>query len=59
VLLISSHIFSSLRSKSVRQARRWLRSLEQLYRRMELYRMLVTEKVNQGELAAELLGELN
>ncbi len=33
-------------------------TLEQLYRRMELYRVLVTEKVNQGELAAEVLGEL-
>ncbi|MGQ9873187.1 hypothetical protein [Leptodesmis sp.] len=29
---------------------------EQLYRRMELYRILVTEKVNQGKLAAEVLG---
>jgi uncharacterized membrane protein YebE (DUF533 family) len=33
-------------------------TVEQLYRRMELYRVLVTEKVTQGELAAEVLGEL-
>jgi uncharacterized membrane protein YebE (DUF533 family) len=46
---------------TVIRAQIWRRegdTLEQLYRRMELYRVLVTEKVNQGELAAEVLGEL-
>ncbi|GAB4326358.1 MAG: hypothetical protein OHK0047_11710 [Leptolyngbyaceae cyanobacterium] len=46
---------------TVIRAQIWRRegdTVEQLYRRMELYRVLVTEKVTQGELAAEVLGEL-